>query len=289
MLVALFLALALGGLFGNGPLSRAHADGAAGRIEYERFVRYGLSTDLVVTPAGSAHGVNRVEISAAYLEAFRIEHITPEPAAVRMTGSEPRLRVRQRGARRIHLVSHPSAALVAPHRRGKDRRRRAARDVAAHLSLIATQESVTMESVIRPALVYLFLLVLLRLTGKRTLAQITTFDFVLLLIISEATQQALIGEDNSMINGAIVVATLIGLNVLMSLLKQRSRWFDRLLDDIPLVIVADGKPLKDRMDKARVDEDDVLDAAREIHGLERMEQIRHAILERDGQISIIPR
>ena len=146
-----------------------------------------------------------------------------------------------------------------------------------------------MESVIRPALVYLFLMVLLRLTGKRTLAQITTFDFVLLLIISEATQQALIGEDNSMINCAIVVATLVGLNIVMSLLKQRSRWFDRLLDDIPLVIVADGKPLRDHMDKARVDEDDVLDAAREIHGLERMDQIRHAILERDGQISIIPR
>jgi uncharacterized membrane protein YcaP (DUF421 family) len=146
-----------------------------------------------------------------------------------------------------------------------------------------------MESVIRPALVYLFLLLLLRMTGKRTLAQITSFDFVLLLIISEATQQALIGEDNSMMNGAIVVATLIGLNVLMSLLKQRSKGFDRLLDDIPLVIVADGKPLKDRMDKSRVDEDDVLDAARENHGLERMDQIRHAILERDGQISIIPR
>ena len=146
-----------------------------------------------------------------------------------------------------------------------------------------------MDSVIRPTLVYLFLLLLLRLTGKRTLAQITSFDFVLLLIISEATQQALIGVDNSMINSAIVVATLIGLNILMSLLKQRSSWFDRLLDDIPLVIVADGKPLKDRMDKARVDEDDVLDAARENHGLERMEQIRHAILERDGQISIIPR
>ena len=146
-----------------------------------------------------------------------------------------------------------------------------------------------MESVIRPALVYLFLLLLLRLTGKRTLAQITTFDFVLLLIISEATQQALIGEDNSMINGAIVVATLIGLNILMSLFKQRSRWFDQLLDDIPLVIVVDGKPLKDRMDKSRVDEEDVLDAARETHGLERMDQIRHAILERDGRISIIPR
>ncbi len=146
-----------------------------------------------------------------------------------------------------------------------------------------------MESVIRPALVYLFLLLLLRLTGKRTLAQITSFDFVLLLIISEATQQALIGEDNSMINGAITVGTLIGLNVVMSLLKQRYQWIDRVLDDIPLMIVADGKPLQDRMDKARVDEEDVLDAAREIHGLERMDQIRYAILERDGEISIIPR
>jgi uncharacterized membrane protein YcaP (DUF421 family) len=146
-----------------------------------------------------------------------------------------------------------------------------------------------MESVIRPALVYLFMLLLLRLTGKRTLAQITSFDFVLLLIISEATQQALIGEDNSMINGAIVVSTLIGLNILMSLLKQRYKWVDRMLDDIPLIIVAEGKALHDRMDKARVNEEDVLDAAREAHGLERMEQIRHAILERDGKISIIPK
>ena len=146
-----------------------------------------------------------------------------------------------------------------------------------------------MESVIRPTLVYLFLLLLLRLTGKRTLAQITSFDFVLLLIISEATQQALIGEDNSMINAMIVVTTLVGINIVMSLLKQRSRWFDRVVDDIPLLIVQDGRPLKEVMYRARVDEDDVLDAARENCGLERMDQIRHAILERDGQISIIPR
>jgi uncharacterized membrane protein YcaP (DUF421 family) len=146
-----------------------------------------------------------------------------------------------------------------------------------------------MESVVRAALVYLFLLLLLRLTGKRTLAQITSFDFVLLLIISEAVQQALIGEDNSMTNAAIVVTTLVGLNIVMSWLKQRYVWIDRLLDDIPLLIVADGKPLKDRMDKARVNEDDVLDAARETQGLERLDQIRHAILERNGKISIIPK
>ena len=88
VLVALFLALAVAGLFGNGPLSRVHADNAAGAIDYERFTRYGLSTDLVVTPAGSAPGVSRVAISADYLEAFRIERITPQPATVRMTGRD---------------------------------------------------------------------------------------------------------------------------------------------------------------------------------------------------------
>jgi uncharacterized membrane protein YcaP (DUF421 family) len=146
-----------------------------------------------------------------------------------------------------------------------------------------------MESVIRAAFVYLFLLLVLRLTGKRTLAEITIFDFVLLLIISEATQQALTGTDYSITNGAIVVTTLIVLNILMSWLKQRSKAIERVLDDIPLLIVVDGKPLKDRMEKERVDEDDVLDAARETQGVERMDQIRHAILERNGKISIIPK
>jgi hypothetical protein len=86
-LVALFLALAVGGLFGNGPLSRAHMDQGAGRIDYQRFTRYGLLTDLVVTPAATAHGITRVAISGDYLEAVRVERITPEPAAVRMTGA----------------------------------------------------------------------------------------------------------------------------------------------------------------------------------------------------------
>jgi hypothetical protein len=87
VLVALFLALAAAGLFGNGPLSRAHADNGAGRIEYQRFTRFGLSTDLVITPAASTNGVTRVEISGDYLEAFRVEHVTPEPATVRLAGS----------------------------------------------------------------------------------------------------------------------------------------------------------------------------------------------------------
>jgi uncharacterized membrane protein YcaP (DUF421 family) len=146
-----------------------------------------------------------------------------------------------------------------------------------------------MDSVIRAAIVYAFLLLVLRLCGKRTLAQVTPFDFVLLLIISEATQQALIDDDNSMMNAAIVITTLVGLNIIMSLLKQRWKFVERLLEDIPMTIVADGKPLEERMNRERVDLDDVLDAARESHGIERLDQIKHAVLERSGQISIIPK
>jgi hypothetical protein len=86
VMVALFLVLAVAGLFGNGLLSRAHAENGAGSLDYERFTRFGLSTDLVVTPVASAQGVTRVEISSDYLEAFRVEHVTPEPVTVRLAG-----------------------------------------------------------------------------------------------------------------------------------------------------------------------------------------------------------
>jgi len=146
-----------------------------------------------------------------------------------------------------------------------------------------------METVLRGVAIYVVLLVVFRIAGKRTLSQATTFDFVLLLIIGEATQQALLGEDFSVTNAILIIITLIGVDIALAKLKGRSATLEQLIDGVPLVIVEDGRPLKDRMDKARVDEDDVLTAARETQGLERMEQIKYAVLERSGGISIIPR
>lgn len=146
-----------------------------------------------------------------------------------------------------------------------------------------------MDTIIRGAVVYLFLLVLFRLSGQRALAQVTTFDFVLLLIISEASQQALIGNDNSMTHAALVVMTLVGLNVVLSVVKQRSKRIERILEDIPLLLVDDGQLLRKRMDKVRVDEEDILSAARQRQGLERLDQIKYAVLERSGDITIIAR
>jgi uncharacterized membrane protein YcaP (DUF421 family) len=146
-----------------------------------------------------------------------------------------------------------------------------------------------MDSIIRAAIVYIVLLVLFRIAGKRSLAQVTTFDLVLLLLISEATQEAMIDNDNSMTNALLVVITLIGMNILFSVLTRRWRGFEKLVDDVPLVIVENGKPLRERMDKERVSENDVMEAARELEGLERLEQIKFAIIERSGHITVIPK
>jgi uncharacterized membrane protein YcaP (DUF421 family) len=146
-----------------------------------------------------------------------------------------------------------------------------------------------MEGIARAAAIYGMLLVLFRVTGKRSLARITTFDFILLLIIGEATQQALLGNDFSVMNATVVIVTLIVLDLGLSLLKQHSRRFDRILEGDPLLLVENGSFLKEHMDKARVDEQDILEAARALRGLERADQIKFAILERNGEITVIPR
>jgi uncharacterized membrane protein YcaP (DUF421 family) len=145
-----------------------------------------------------------------------------------------------------------------------------------------------MDTVIRGIAIYLFLMLVFRLTGKRSLGQVTTFDFVLLLIISETTQQALIGDNFSVTNAFLSILTLVVLDIGMSLLKQGVPTIDNWLEGVPLVVVEEGKPLKDRMKKVQVDESDILSAARELQGLERMEQIKYAVLERNGAITIVP-
>jgi uncharacterized membrane protein YcaP (DUF421 family) len=145
-----------------------------------------------------------------------------------------------------------------------------------------------MEAVIRGAVTYFFLLLIFRVSGKRTLAQITTFDFILLLIVSEATQNALVGNNASMTHAFLVILTLVAIDIALSLLKRRWPTLDRWIEGLPLVIVEKGRPLKENMRHARVDEEDVLTAARERQGLLTMDQIGLAVLERNGQISIVP-
>src|SRR5688572_25320254 len=137
-----------------------------------------------------------------------------------------------------------------------------------------------MNPVVRGLAVYLFVFIIFRILGKRSLAEVTTFDFVLLLIISETTTDALIGEDYSLTACFIMVTTLVGTDLLFNQVKRNWKWFDKVGDGAPLIVVDNGKLLKKRMSKSRVEEDEILEAARSKHGLERLEQIKYAVLER---------
>jgi uncharacterized membrane protein YcaP (DUF421 family) len=156
-------------------------------------------------------------------------------------------------------------------------------------NLFFPDERSDMESVVRGLVVYFFLLTMFRLAGKRTLSDATTFDLVMLLIISETTQQAMINDDHSITNAFLLILTLVGTSIGLSLLKQRWPKLDMVLEGTPVLIVENGQIHHDRMNKARVDENDLLEAARSEQGLERLDQVKHAILERGGRITIVPK
>ncbi|WP_423146470.1 DUF421 domain-containing protein [Rubrolithibacter danxiaensis] len=147
-----------------------------------------------------------------------------------------------------------------------------------------------MESIIlRSTIIYFFVFIILRVGGKRTLGEMTTFDLVLLLIISEACQQALINDDNSITGGMLAITTLVFIDIVISLLTGKYKLFDNIINSVPLIILKDGEPFLDRMSKARLQVEDILEAARANQGLESLDQIKYAVLEKDGSISIIPK
>jgi len=146
------------------------------------------------------------------------------------------------------------------------------------------------EALLRPLVVYAFLVVVLRLVGKRQLASITVFDFVLILIVAEAVQGAMVdNEDRSITVALLVVLTLVGTDLALSFVKRKFKRADRWVEGVPVVLVDDGKPVRVAMDRERVAEEDILASARMSQGLERMDQVRYAILENDGTISIVPK
>ncbi len=135
-----------------------------------------------------------------------------------------------------------------------------------------------MDSVLRAAALYLVLLVLFRIAGRRSLTDITTFDLLLLMIIGEATQQALLGDDFSLVNAVLVIITLILIDVGLSLLKLRHPKLDTLIEGSPTLIVEYGRPLHARLAEARLREEDILLAARDPlrHPREERQDLDHS-------------
>jgi uncharacterized membrane protein YcaP (DUF421 family) len=143
------------------------------------------------------------------------------------------------------------------------------------------------ELVARTTIIYLLFLVSLRISGKRQLGQFTLFDIALVLLAANALQPAMTGPDQSVTGGLIIIVTIFTLNRVVAEARLRSRHVRRLLEFEPTVIGRDGQWLAEEMEKQGLDMDDVHAALRE-HGLEHVGQVKLAVLEEDGSISIVP-
>jgi uncharacterized membrane protein YcaP (DUF421 family) len=146
-----------------------------------------------------------------------------------------------------------------------------------------------MDAVVRGVAIYFALLVIIRLSGRRTLAQMTPFDLVIVLVISETTQQAMLGDDFSITNSILLILTLFTTDIALSYLKGWSRRAARLIDGVPTVLVTNGVYDEAALKGSRLQRDDVMEAARTQQGIESVKDIRFAILEVSGNISIIPK
>ncbi len=144
------------------------------------------------------------------------------------------------------------------------------------------------ELVIRSVVVYAFLLVLLRLTGKRQVGQLAPFDLVLLLVLSNAVQNSMNGGDNSLIGGLVSAVTLVLLNALLGILTYRSKRFEDLVEGQPLVLIHNGKLYAKVMQEAKLTHHE-LDSALRRAGCTCVEDVHTAVLENNGSISVVAR
>jgi uncharacterized membrane protein YcaP (DUF421 family) len=141
------------------------------------------------------------------------------------------------------------------------------------------------EFIVRAGLVYLFLLIILRLTGKRQVGQLAPFDLVLLLVLSNALQNSMNGGDNSVTGGMISALTLIGVNWVVAYFTFRSKKMARLVEGRPQVLVHNGIVYRDVMARQSLTQDE-LDAALRQAGCASVADVHFAILENNGQISV---
>ncbi|MFN8634685.1 MAG: DUF421 domain-containing protein [Chloroflexota bacterium] len=142
------------------------------------------------------------------------------------------------------------------------------------------------EKIIRPIAVYVFLIVILRVGGRRELAQMNAFDLVVLLTLANAVQNAIIGDDNSLLGGMIGGATLVVLNLLVNWYLYRHPRLDRRIEGEPVMLVKDGRLLRKNLEHELITEEELLSV---IHrqGVNDIESCAEVILETSGTISVL--
>jgi uncharacterized membrane protein YcaP (DUF421 family) len=140
---------------------------------------------------------------------------------------------------------------------------------------------------IRSAVVFIFLTLALRLGGKREVGQLTTPDLVVLLIVSNAVQNAMVGENTTLLGGVVATATIIALARLTQVLTNRSKLVEDILIGKPRILVVDGVVDHKAMRNEEIDDEELQAALRE-HGVESLADVHLVVLEVDGSISVLP-
>ena len=144
------------------------------------------------------------------------------------------------------------------------------------------------ELIVRSMVVYVFLLVLLRITGKRQVGQLAPFDLVLLLVLSNAVQNSMNAGDNSLVGGLISASTLVLLNFAVSMATYRSKRLESLIEGRPQILVHNGKLFEDVVAKNHLTHHE-LNAALRQAGCSSFEDVHTAILENSGTITVVPK
>jgi uncharacterized membrane protein YcaP (DUF421 family) len=144
------------------------------------------------------------------------------------------------------------------------------------------------EFIVRGVVVYVFLLVLLRLTGRRQVGQLAPFDLVLLLVLSNAVQNSMNGGDNSLVGGLISAATLVALNFAVGSLTYRSKRLEALIEGRPQLLIHNGTLFEDVLRSAKLTHHE-LNAALRRGGCACVDDVHSAVLENNGSISVTPK
>ncbi|KAF1686376.1 hypothetical protein B1992_08920 [Pseudoxanthomonas broegbernensis] len=142
------------------------------------------------------------------------------------------------------------------------------------------------EFLLRGIVVYVAVLVLVRIVGKRTVGQYTPFDMIVVVLLGTAVQNSLIGEDVSLIGGLMIAATLLGLNWLVGFFGARYRAFDAFVEGRPVVLARDGTVFHDQLRRQSVSEEDLAIALRKAD-CHQAADIRLAMLETSGEITVL--
>ena len=147
--------------------------------------------------------------------------------------------------------------------------------------------STLLQIVIRTMAVYLVILVGLRLSGKREIGQMTVFDLVVLLLISNAVQNAMVGPDTSLTGGILAAVVLLVINIIIARLRLTSPRLRRLVEGTPTLLILHGKVIDEHMRREGIDAESLMAALRE-HGVEQISEVEMGVLEIDGSISVVP-